>query len=147
MQVLFPAAAIVLVPVHWFLAAKSCILMRQRQTSSFEHERQCFTTPHPSYSSQLIYFPFLILLFVFNFDPHCWIPSFSTILSFSLLLLHILLLLHFFIVFPPPPYYFCFPSSSSSSSFPLFSLKKVKEAKIRPNRPNSNSNEEEERKQ
>ena len=27
MQVLFPAAVIVLVPVHWFLAGKSCILL------------------------------------------------------------------------------------------------------------------------
>ena len=47
MQVLFPAAVIVLVPVHRFLVGKSCILMRAKQTSSFWHERQCFTYPTP----------------------------------------------------------------------------------------------------
>ena len=60
-------------------------------------------TQHPPTPLQLIYFPFLILLFIFSFPPqfssllhnfiifppHSSIPSFSTILSFSLLLLHI----------------------------------------------------------
>ena len=71
-----------------------------------------FYLPHtPPTPPQLIYFPFLISLFIFNFPPqffysllhnfiifppHSWIPSFSTILSF---------------------YHF-----SSSSAFLLFSL-------------------------
>ena len=68
------------------------------------------TPPTPR---QLIYFPFLILLFIYNFPPQFFIPSF-TILLFSLLILEFL----------PSPQFYYFPSSSSStsSSFLLFSI-------------------------
>ena len=64
-----------------------------------------FYLPHtPPTPPQLLYFPFLILLFIFNFPqffipsfticiifpPQSWFPSSSTILLFSLLHLHLL---------------------------------------------------------
>ena len=65
-----------------------------------------FYLPHtPPTPLQLLYFPFLILLFIFNFPqffipsfticiifpPQSWFPSSSTILLFSLLHLHLLI--------------------------------------------------------
>ena len=100
-----------------------------------------FYLPHtPPTPPQLIYFPFLILLFIFNFTPqffysllhnfiifppHSWIPSFSTILSFFHFSSSSTFLLfslhhhhhhhhHISIVFPPPPpppHFYCFHSS------------------------------------
>ena len=58
----------------------------------------CYLPYTPPTSPQLIYFPFLILLFIF-------IPSF-TISLFSLLILE----------FPPSPQFYHFPYSSSTSS-------------------------------
>ena len=72
------------------------------------------------------YFLFLISLLSFfysllhnfiTFPPHSWIPCFSKILSFSLLLHHISFV---FPPPPPPPHFLLIPSSSSA--FLLFSL-------------------------
>ena len=90
-----------------------------------------FYLPHTSPTSpQLIYFPFLILLFIFNFLPQFFIPSF-TILLFpsSFLKSH---LLHNFIIFPPcPPHFYCFPSSLIwTRAFRLVNAQSVQFSKI-----------------
>ena len=105
-----------------------------------------FYLPHtPLILPQLIYFPFLILLFTFNFHPRPHLPYidptltlsppfFSTItfLLFSTTTTTFLLLSlhhhhrHNSIVFPPtppPPHFYCFPSTSTTTiTFLLFSL-------------------------
>ena len=119
MQVLFAAAAIVLVPVHWLLAGKSCILMEQGQTSSFSTKYNVLLTPLP--------FQF--------FCPLQFFIPFSTILLFSLLnvfipssTIFIIFPLQFFYSppppppSPPPPHFYCFLSTTTTATFLLFSL-------------------------
>ena len=103
MQFLFPAAVIVLVPVHWLLAVFSY------HVSLLLLIFYCFP------SSSFLLFSLLLLIF------YCLPSSSSSFLLFSLL--HLFLHLLIFIVFPPAPpsHFYCFPSSSSSS-FLLFSL-------------------------
>ena len=124
MQVLFPAAAIVLVPVHCLLAGKSCILMRAKTNQLFLARNTMFYLPHtPLILPQLIYFPVLILLFFLIFihdhiyrtwtpprpymDPTLTLPPpFFSTTTFLLLSLHHHHHhhhhRHLSIVFPPP---------------------------------------------
>ena len=86
-----------------------------------------FYLPHtPLILPQLIYFPFLILLFIFNFHPRPHLPyidpTWTPYWPFPTFFLHH----HISIVFPPPPppplpHFYCFPSTTTAT-FLLFSL-------------------------
>ena len=89
-----------------------------------------FYLPHtPLILPQLIYFPFLILLFIFNFHPRPHLPYIDPTST-----LHgphtdptptfFFPPLHFY-CFPPPSHFFCFPSTTTittATTFLLFSL-------------------------
>ena len=100
-------------------------------SSSFLARKRMFYLPHtPSTSPQLIYFPFLILLFIFNLYPWPYIYRTSTLhgphtdptLNFFF---HLHRHHHVFYCFPrppPPPHFYCFPSTTSTTTFLLFSF-------------------------
>ena len=116
-------------------------------SSSFLARKRMFYLPHtPSTSPQLIYFPFLILLFIFNLYPWPYIyrtstphrpymdPTLTLPLTFfststATTTFFIVSLFHHHhhisIVFfppPPPPHFYCFPFTTSTTTFLLFSF-------------------------
>ena len=91
-------------------------------SSSLLARKRMFYLPHtPSTSPQLIYFPFLILLFIFNLYPWPYIYRTSTphrpYIDPTLTLP-----LTFFPPPPPPPRFLLFPSSTTTTTFLLFSF-------------------------
>ena len=102
MQVLFPAAVIVLVPVHWFLAGKSCILMRAKANWLFFTLQTMFYLP--------LSFSF------FYFSPHPQFSYFPSSIFYSLL--HNFTTFYYYrssiLISPLPPQFYYFPSSTSS---------------------------------
>ena len=104
-------------------------------SSNFLARKTMFYFPHTSSTSpQLIYFPFLILLFIFNLYPWPYIyrtstphrpymdPTLTLPLTFFCHLHHHH---HFFYCFPlppPPPHFYCFLSTTATTIFLLFSL-------------------------
>ena len=121
MQVLFPAAVIVLVPVHWLLAGKSCILMRAKANWLIFTLETMFYLP--------LSFSFFISPLLHNF---LIFPQFHNFLLFSLLNLN----------FPLPPQFYYFPSSFILYIFPSTktstSDRPYSNPKSTPHRPYSN---------
>ena len=82
MQVLFPAAVIVLVPVHWFLAGKSCIFKDGKgQLALFSTKDNVLLTSHPSYSSAIDLFSLFYFLFFFLISIHYYVDPTLTLPS------------------------------------------------------------------
>ena len=108
----------------------------------FLARKTMFYLPHtPPTPLQLIYFPFLILLFIFNFHPRPHLPYIdptSTLhgphtdptlnfFSNTFLLFSSTTTTTFFYCFPlplpPPPHFYCFPSTTTTATkFLLLSL-------------------------
>ena len=137
MQVLFPAV-IVLVPVHGFLAGKSCILMRAKALAlAFCTKDNILLTPHPSYSSAIDLFSLFDFTFIFDTHPRPHLPYIEptstlhgphtdptpTTTTFLLFSLHHHISTAFFPPPPPPPtpHFYCF-SSTTTTTFLLFSF-------------------------
>ena len=74
-------------------------------------------TPHPSYSSAIDLFPFLILLFSFNFYPRTHLPYIDP--TSTLHGPHNDPTPNFFF---PPPHFYCFPPPQPSPRFYCFPL-------------------------
>ena len=92
-------------------------------SSSFLARKTMFYFPHtPSTSPQLIYFPFLILLFIFNLYPWPYIYRTSTPHRPYMDPTLTLPLTFFFPPPPPPPRFLLFPSSTTTTTFLLFSF-------------------------
>ena len=71
MHVLSSAAVVVLVPVHLFLAGKSCTLMKEKGNWLFLARGTMFYSPHsPPTPPQLLWFPFLLRATRRDRNPH-----------------------------------------------------------------------------
>ena len=104
-------------------------------SSSFLARKTMFYFPHtPSTSPQLIYFPFLILLFIFNLYPWPYIdrtstphrpymdPTLTLLLTFFCHLHHHHHVFYCFPLPPPPPHFYCFLSTTATTTLLLFFL-------------------------
>ena len=140
MQVLSPAAVIVPSSDSLIFGGQIVHINKGKgKLALFSKQDNVLLSHTPPTPPQLIYFPFLILLFLFTFLLSFFIPSFTNFIIFASsflnsLLLHNFIILSFFLLpphfycfpppRPPPPHFHCFSSTTTTTTttFLLFEL-------------------------